>query len=300
MVIYVIDNGSTDHSLDFLRAHYPHVQIIANGNNAGFAEGYNLGIERIPEPYVLMINSDVEVTPGFLEPLVALLEANPDMAVVQPKILSFSNRDMLEHAGAAGGLMDRYGYAFCRGRIFDHAEPDRNQYPTAEIFWASGACCLLRKAAYGQVGGMYAYLFMHFEEIDLCWRLQAEGYRIFFCNEAQVYHVGGGSLSYGSPRKTFLNFRNNLVMVYRNSTWAYKWWWLPFRFVLDMVAALKFLTEKNTVHARAVIKAYGAFIQWIFTRNKPKLQRKLLLTGNPNVFKGSVVWQYFIRHRKPS
>jgi GT2 family glycosyltransferase len=296
--VYVIDNASSDDSLAFVRRHYPSIKIIETGGNLGFAGGYNHAFREMPEPYLLMLNSDVEVTPGFLEPLVALMENDERVAACQSKILSHHNRDSFEHGGACGGMIDVLGYSFCRGRIFDTVEQDNGQYATAEVFWAGGACSLIRRSAYMEVKGMYEYFFMHFEEIDLCWRFHSEGYKVFCSNESVVYHVGGGSLSYQSPKKTLYNFRNNLVMCYRNAPASYKIWWLPVRMLTDLVSVVFFLLKGQGVHALAVVRAYAQFIKWIFTGRTQRPEKKSSLTELPQVFKHSIIAQYFLAKHK--
>lgn len=296
IVIYVIDNNSTDDSLPYLKENHPQVKVIATGGNYGVAGGYNKGFAQMPEPYLLMLNSDVEVSPGFLEPLVALMESDKSIAIAQSKLLSFEKKELFEHGGAAGGMMDLFGYSFCRGRIFDSVEPDHLQYTTSDVFWAGGACCLIRKAAYEKVGGMYEYYFMHFEEIDLCWRLHALNYRVVCSNESVAYHVGGGTLSYQSPRKTYFNFRNNLVMFYRNSSWLYKVCWLPLRWLIDQAAVLNFVIKGDFKNAWAVYKGYGGFLKWLFTVKDNAVVKRPLFTI-PGILKHSILWLYFIRKK---
>ncbi len=296
--IYVIDNTSSDNSLIYCKENFPSVHFIKLTNNYGFAGGYNQGLANIEAEYILMMNSDVEVPSSFLEPLLATMESDDTIAIVQPKLLDQRNPHMFEHAGAAGGMIDFLGYPFCRGRIFDTVEPDNQQYnEPAEIFWASGACCLVRTAAYRQVGGMYEYFFMHSEEIDLCWRLQIHHWRIVYCPAAHIFHLGGGSLSYQSPRKTYLNFRNNMVMCLRNSPWYYNLWLFPTRLVLDIAAAVQYLLKSDAQNCLAVLKAYRDIVKWmIIGTNSPTQKRSLL--SLPAVFKKSIVWQYFVQGKK--
>ncbi len=296
--LYVIDNESTDDSLDFLRTHHPEVKIISTGGNYGVAGGYNRGFAQMPEEYLLMLNSDVEVTPGFLEPLVALMEADRQIAVCQSKLLSFQHKNDFEYGGAAGGMIDMLGYSFCRGRIFDTVESDNGQYQTADIFWAGGACCLIRKEAYHRVGGMYEYFFMHFEEIDLCWRMHALNYRLVYCNESVAYHVGGGTLSYQSPLKTYYNFRNNLIMVVKNSGVLFVMLWLPVRAGLDMLAMVKYLLGKDAANAAAILRGYWGMFVWLFKSVDKAHVAKKSLWHIPVVLKNSVIWLYFFRGKK--
>lgn len=296
--VYIIDNASTDDSVEFVKKAHPGVKVIQTGSNSGFAGGYNYAFERMNEPYVLMLNSDVEVSPGFLEPLVQLMNSDEKIAAVQSKILSYHNKEMFEHGGAGGGMIDVLGYSFCRGRIFDTVEKDNDHYATAEVFWAGGACSLIRRSAYLQVRGLYQYFFMHFEEIDMCWKFHSAGYKVYCCNESVVYHVGGGSLAYSSPRKTFYNFRNNLVMCARNAPLSFKVWWLPVRFATDMMSVLFFLLKGKASHAWAVIKAYGGFIKWIFSERPEYPAKRSSLTSLKDVFKHSVIAQYFLAGKK--
>jgi GT2 family glycosyltransferase len=274
------------------------VKIIETGANLGFAGGYNVAFEKMTEPYVLMLNSDVEVTPNFLELLVRLMEQDAAIAAVQSKMLAYNNKEMFEHGGACGGMIDVLGYTFCRGRIFDTVEKDENQYATAEIFWSGGACSLIRRSAYMQVKGMYEYFFMHFEEIDLCWKFHSAGYKVYCCNESLVYHVGGGSLSYLSPKKTYYNFRNNLIMCMRNAPVSFKLWWLPVRMFTDLVSMFFFLIKGQSKYAWAVIRAYGTFFKWIFSEDHEYPEKRSSLTALKGVFKHSIIAQYFLAGKK--
>lgn len=296
--VYVIDNASSDDSVALVRSQFPWVTIIETGANLGFAGGYNYAFREMQEPYLLMLNSDVEVTRGFVEPMVALMERDPQIAAVQSKILSYHQRQLFEHGGAAGGMIDVLGYTFCRGRIFDTVETDSNQYDTAPVFWSAGACCLVRRDAYHEVKGMYRYYFMHFEEIDLCWKLHSHGYKVYACNNSVVYHVGGGSLSYQSPRKTYYNFRNNLVMCMRNAPLSYKLWWLPVRMLTDASSLFFFLVKGQGSHAKAVIKAYLHFFRWIFSKQHEYPAKKSSLTDHKGVFRHSIIVQYFLAGKR--
>ena len=298
-VIYIIDNASSDDSVAFINAYFPAVNIILLDDNYGFATGYNKGLMQIKEEYYLMINSDVEVEPNFIEPLLNMMESDERIAVCQPKIRSLQNKKMFEHAGAAGGMIDVLGYPFCRGRIFDTVEEDKGQYDDAmQIFWATGTCCLIRKKAYWQIGGLYGYYFMHMEEIDLCWRLNAMSYKIMYCPQSVIYHLGGGSLSYGSPRKTYYNFRNNIIMCWRNSPPQTNVWLLPLRMMMDGLAALQFLGQKQTAHSKAVVKAHRDFFKWLFSYERDSPQQKLSLRKASGVAVFSIVWNYFIGKKK--
>ena len=297
--VYVIDNASSDESLSYIREFHPAVKIIALDNNYGFAGGYNRGFALMQEDYYLMLNSDVEVPPGLIEPLLKMMEKDTSIAVCQPKLLALLNPQMLEHGGAAGGMIDFLGYPFCRGRLFDTSEQDIGQYNApAKIFWASGACCMIRKEAYWKVNGMYEFFFMHSEEIDMCWRLIAKGYKIMYCPDSCLYHLGGGTLAYQSPRKTYLNFRNNIIMCFRNSPWYILLWLLPLRAGLDVVASIKFLSDGDSTNCKAVFRAYRDIVRWV-TREKNKFpKKKKSLLSISFVLKRSIVWEYYIKNIK--
>lgn len=260
--VVVADNGSTDGSLDWLRSKRPDVRTLALGRNLGFAGGYNAALAQIDTEFALLLNSDVEVTPGWCSALVDHLDAHSGMAACQPKVLSHQFRHQFEHAGAAGGFMDRNGYPFCRGRIFDRTEPDSGQYDDdRQVFWATGACMLIRMAAFREVQGFDNALFAHMEEIDLCWRLRRCGWTIGYTSSATVYHVGGGTLGYGSPRKTYLNFRNSLIVLTKN---LHQGWLAPQllrRLVLDGFAGAKFLLEGHGAHTWQVARAHWHYFQ---------------------------------------
>ena len=258
--VVVADNGSTDNSLPMLAQKFPTVKIIQLDKNYGFAEGYNKAIKQLDNPYCVLLNSDVEVTEGWLDAPLALLEKEEAVAAVQPKILSERNRQLFEYAGACGGFMDKYGYPFCRGRIFQDIETDNGQYDSPiDILWATGACLFIKTHIYINEGGLDSGFFAHQEEIDMCWRLRSRGYRIVCTPQSKVYHVGGGTLNSESPRKTFLNFRNNLLMLYKNLPNGYLEPVLRLRTVLDYVAAFKFLLEGNWQNAKAVYLARKEF-----------------------------------------
>ena len=257
--VVVADNGSTDNSLEVLSKEFPSVRVIALDKNYGFAEGYNLAIDErikagdVPE-YVVLLNSDVEVTEGWLKPLTAYLDAHPDVAAVQPKIRSWRNRNMFEHAGAAGGFLNPLGYPYCRGRILWKVEEDKGQYDTiVDVDWTSGACMCVRTNVYKECGGLDAAFFAHMEEIDLCWRMRNKGWRLVCLPESVVYHLGGGSLNYESPRKTYLNHRNNLLMIYKNKQHPYGV--LFVRFFLDYAAAAFYLLQGRWGACKAVFEA---------------------------------------------
>lgn len=299
--IVVADNGSTDGSLELLRNEFQQVEVLDLQQNFGFARGYNEALKQIASDYYVVLNSDVEVTSGWLDEPIQLLESNPEIAVVQPKILSFNQKTHFEYAGAAGGFIDRFGYPFCRGRIFNEIEEDRGQYDNqTDIFWASGACMFVRASVFHQSGGFDADFWAHMEEIDLCWRLQNQGYRIVFTPKSKVYHLGGGSLPYESPRKLYLNFRNNLWLLYKNLSSKQLWYILFLRMVLDGIAALKLATEFNFNGIRSVLKAhYHFYCSLPALRKKRRQVRKTMHIEQPTQhLPRSIVFQFYIRKRK--
>lgn len=252
--IIVADNGSTDDSLEVMAQEFPAVKTIVLDTNYGFAEGYNKVIAQVESEYVVLLNSDVEVTEGWLSPLLDYMTAHPEVAAVQPKIRAWRERDRFEHAGAAGGFLSWLGYPYCRGRRFGRVEQDHGQYDTiAEIDWTTGACMCVRTSVYKECGGLDAAFFAHQEEIDLCWRMRNKGWKLACIPQSVVYHLGGGSLSYDNPRKTFLNFRNNLLMIYKNR--RFPWMVLTLRFFLDYAAAAMFLATGKKGSAKAVYEA---------------------------------------------
>jgi GT2 family glycosyltransferase len=296
--IYVADNGSTDDSVSFLRQTHSEVIILAEPTNEGFAGGYNRAIQQIPEEFIVLLNSDIEVTRNWLEPAVNMMVQDPHIGAVQPKILDFNNKKRFEYAGAAGGWIDRLGYPFSMGRIFDILENDNQQFdkPTP-IFWASGAAMFTRKSIFIKLGGFDSYFFAHQEEIDLCWRMQHAGYKIMSCPESIVYHIGGGTLSKDNPRKIYLNFRNNLIMLWKNLDGINRYLILTARFLLDAVSAWKNLLSGQPSYFKAVMNAHVGFFKWLLFTPKNAtvpLPGKVSLTG---LYKGSIVWQHFIKKK---
>ena len=253
----VADNGSTDHSIAVLDKHFKNtVRVVRFDKNYGFAEGYNKALEETEAEYTVLLNSDVEVTEGWLDTLLDYMDQHPETAACQPKIRSYNDKPYFEHAGAAGGYLDRYGYPYCRGRILSNVEEDKGQYDTtADIFWATGACMCVRTRIYKECGGLDAGFFAHMEEIDLCWRMQCRGYKIACVPQATVYHLGGGALSYENPRKTYLNFRNNLLMLYKNLPTIRLTGVMAMRAVLDYIAAAQMFAAGKKDNAKAVIEA---------------------------------------------
>lgn len=258
--IYIIDNASTDDSIEYISKNYPGINIIQNHENFGFTKGYNEGLKFIDSKYYCLLNSDVKVTKNWIDPILELLEKNEQIAAVQPKILSYNNPEYFEFAGAGGGFIDALGYPFCRGRVFYELEKDNRQYnDTKEIFWATGACFFVRKEDFFKQKGFDEDYFAHMEEIDLCWRFINQGKKIYYCGYSTVYHLGGGTLNKYSPKKTFLNFRNNLLMLLKNLP-AYQWFFIIFiRLFLDGIAAIKFLFTDGFFHLFAVLKAHFSF-----------------------------------------
>jgi hypothetical protein len=258
--IVVADNGSTDNSLEVMKKEFPSVRTIVLDRNYGFAEGYNRAIAQVHSEYIVLLNSDVEVTEGWLAPLLAYLDAHPGTAAVQPKIRSYRNREFFEHAGAAGGYLSWLGYPYCRGRRFGRVEQDHGQYDiVAEIDWTTGAAMCVRGEVYEACGGLDAAFFAHMEEIDLCWRMRNKGWKLACVPASTVFHLGGGSLSYDNPRKTFLNFRNNLLMIYKNR--PFPWLVLTLRLFLDYAAAAMFLISGKKGSAKAVLDARREYRQ---------------------------------------
>lgn len=299
--LVVADNGSEDGSLQFLAEAYPQIRRIDLGHNHGFAEGYNLAMSQVDAEYAVLLNSDVEVANGWLPVLMAYMDAHPDVAACQPKIRSLREPDAFEHAGAAGGFMDFLGYPFCRGRLFSVVEKDLGQYDTPiDIFWATGACLCIRTEDYRGVGGLDARFFAHMEEIDLCWRLRSRGRRIVCLPASTVYHLGGATLHKENPRKTFLNYRNNLLMLYKNTSRSRFVFVFVVRFFLDYMASMVFLLAGKKGDALAVLRARLAF--WKM-RSKFRIQRmenRALTTVNPipEVYRGSILLQYYFGRKR--
>lgn len=298
LVVYIADNGSTDDSIEFLKANYPQVQLISHTTNEGFAGGYNRALKEVPEEFLVLLNSDIEVAPGWLEPAVAMFNSDLQLAAIQPKILDFKNKAYFEYAGAAGGWIDRYGYPFSMGRIFDITEKDEHQYDTpTEIFWASGAAMIIKKSVFDEVGGFDPYFFAHQEEIDLCWRIHLAGYKIKSCPASVVYHIGGGTLPKDNPNKIFLNFRNNLIMLWKNLSGVEAIYIIAIRFLLDAISAWKNLLSGQYAYFIAVAQAHTGFMKWLISGKKQSVfpvKRSGVVKG---MYQGSVVWQHFVKGR---
>ncbi len=297
--VIVADNCSTDDSISFIQQNYPQVQVIILEKNYGFARGYNEALKQVNSDYYVLLNSDVEVQAAWIKPVIDLMESDTNIAACQPKILQYKNRDLFEYAGAAGGWVDFLGYPFARGRIFDVCEKDNGQYnDIAPIFWASGAAMFVRSNVFHELGGLDEYFFAHQEEIDFCWRIQRAGYKVFCCPQSIVYHVGGGTLPKGNARKVFLNFRNNLIMMWKNLPLAEALWKITFRLFLDAISAIKSLFGGEGTYFTAVFHAHFAFFNWLlFAKKKtPTVEKKnLSLKG---YYQGSIVWAHFISGKK--
>ncbi|MXV50493.1 glycosyltransferase [Pedobacter sp. HMF7647] len=290
--IYVGDNASTDDSLEFVKENFPGIKILVNDKNYGYAGGYNHILEHIESDYFVLLNSDVEVTPGWIEPVIKVMVTDPSIAAAQPKIKAFHEKGSFEYAGAAGGYIDRYGYPFCRGRIFDYVEKDDGQYDDdREIFWASGAAFFIRKSCWKEVKGFDEVFFSHMEEIDICWRLKNLGYKIMYCAQSTVYHVGAGTLNTGSPFKTYLNFRNSLMMLKKNLPPFKATRIIIIRHFLDLITIGRFLSIGQFANARSVSKAHWYFLRNVRKKNIP-VKGGQTLTG---FYPGSIVYDYFVK-----
>ena len=295
--IVVIDNYSNDDSVTFLRDHYPTVKLIQLDDNYGFAGGYNRGLQQIDTPYYVLLNSDVAVTENWLTPMLQLLESDNTIAACQPKLKDYKKPSHFEYAGAAGGFIDQLGYPFCKGRVFETIEEDKGQYDeTEEIFWASGACLFIQSKLYHEIGGLDDFFFAHMEEIDLCWRLKNQGYKIMTCPTSTVYHLGGGTLNKIKPQKTFLNYRNNLLMLHKNLPDNKVFTTLLARILLDGLSGIKLLLEGKPIHTIAIIKAHFSFYA-AFNHNKQKRKspKKPNLAGKINKI---IIFNYFLKKEK--
>jgi GT2 family glycosyltransferase len=298
--IVLADNASTDDSIVFVRTHYPQITIITLSQNFGFAKGYNEALKKVKADYYVLLNSDVAVSSGWIEPIIALMEKDRAIGACQPKILMQSNKSMFEYAGAAGGWIDYLGYPFARGRIFDVCEEDKGQYQTNEkIFWASGAAFFISTNAYHAMGGFDEYFFAHQEEIDLCWRLQLAGYSIMVCPTSEVYHVGGGTLPKGNRQKVYLNFRNNLIMLFKNLSLSVKWYIILIRLCLDAIAAWKaLLTQGQINYFLGVAHAHIGFFYWVICKQSTSIFPASTIGRPQGMLHASIVWQYFIKKRR--
>jgi len=295
--IIVADNNSSDDSISFLKEHFPEIRIIQNSENGGFAKGYNDALKEVHAKYYILLNSDIEVSPNWIKPLYQLMEKNTDIAACQPKLLDYNNKSNFEYAGAAGGFLDYLGFPFCRGRIFFNIEVDKGQYnDTTEIFWATGACLMIRSELYHKNNGLDEDFFAHMEEIDLCWRLKNQGHKIYYCGESTVYHVGGGTLPKSNSKKTYLNFRNNYILLLKNLPKQKIFPVFFIRFILDQIASFKFLFTGGFKDFIAVYKAYFHFIGKYKTHKNKR--PKNIRTYPSKTHKKSIVWQHYMKGKK--
>ena len=295
--IIVADNKSTDDSVDFMKQNFPNIRLIVNDFNGGFATGYNVALRQVEADYYVLLNSDIEVTPNWIAPVIELMESDENIAACQPKILSYNDKTKFEYAGAAGGFIDKYGYPFCRGRMFQDLETDQGQYDDVkEIFWATGACMFIRASLYHELGGLDDDFFAHMEEIDLCWRLKNAGYKIMYCPDSKIYHIGGGTLPKSSARKTYLNFRNNLSLLLKNLPKGKVFGTIFYRFFLDWIAALKFLCDGSFADFFAVTRAHASFLRQIPALRKKR--KKLAHNKVSQVYQKNIVFKYFLEKNK--
>lgn len=297
--IIVGDNASTDDSVSFVQEKFPGVKIISNEVNYGFAGGYNKVLERVDADYFILLNSDVEVTPNWIQPVIDLMESDATIAAAQPKIKWYNDKNQFEYAGAAGGYLDIYAFPFCRGRLFNVYEQDNGQYnDTREVFWASGAAFFIKSKCWKEAGGLDADLFAHMEEIDLCWRLKNLNYKVMYCPNAEVYHVGGGTLQTENPFKTYLNFRNNLIIMQKNLPTGDAVFRIFIRMCIDFVAWWHFLLSGKPKFTMAVSKGHWHFLKSLAKTNKKRKAFQKPYATHQGVFNNSVVWAFFIRKIK--
>lgn len=289
------DNASTDNSVEFIKSAYPQVTIIQNDDNYGFTGGYNRVLQKVDADYYILLNSDVEVPTGWIKPVIDLMESDPLIAAAAPKIKAYYQKTHFEHAGAAGGFIDEFGYPFCRGRMFYEIEEDRGQYDQSEeVFWATGAALFIKKKHWDEAGGFDERFFAHMEEIDLCWRLKNMGYKVMYCAESEVFHVGGGTLNTENPFKTYLNFRNNLLLLKKNLPYWRSVYVIFIRYWMDFMALLRFINEGKKKDAAAVSKAHMNFIRNVFQREPIKISGHDKLKG---MYKRSIVLEFFVKKK---
>jgi GT2 family glycosyltransferase len=299
--IIIADNNSSDQSIALVQLKFPDVRVIQLDKNYGFCGGYNRALSQVEADYFVLLNSDIEVTENWLGPVIRLLDSNPSAAAVQPKVLSYKHKTRFEHAGAGGGFIDALGYPFCRGRIFDYIETDHGQYDDErEVFWASGACLVIRSNAFRKFGGFDEDFFAHMEEIDLCWKLHRAGQKVFYCGKSTIYHVGAGTLAYRNQQKTFLNFLNGLSLLFKHLGTAELWYKLPLRLLLDWMAALRFLMAGEFKNFLAVLRAHYHFLLATpnNVRKRNAIRREYPDYDNTMIYRGSVVFDYYLRRRR--
>jgi len=288
--VYLADNNSTDDSIAFTKKNYPSIKFIINESNGGFAKGYNDALKDLKEDYFVLLNSDVEVTPNWIAPVIKKLESIENVCIAQPKIKSYLKKDEFEYAGAAGGFIDFLGYPFCQGRIFDSIEKDIGQYDTSrEVFWATGACMFIKASLFKQLGGFDERYFAHMEEIDLCWRAKNLGYSVYYVAESTVYHLGGGTMKNTNPRKTFLNFRNSLMTLYKNDQSNYRLFKIFLRLLLDGLAFVKLLISSGPQHAFAILQAHFSFYKM------KKIRSNAESPNSKGILKTSIVWSHYAK-----
>lgn len=298
--VFVADNGSTDNSVQLIEQNFPSVSVIKLDANYGFCGGYNRALTKIDATYYVLLNSDIEVTTGWLTPLESLLENDSTIAAVQPKILSWHKKEYFEYAGAAGGFIDALGYPYCRGRLFTILEKDNGQYnDECEIFWATGACLMIRAEAYHTLGGLDEDFFAHMEEIDLCWRIQRSGKKVYYCGKSHVYHVGAGTLSRSNPKKTYYNFRNGLSLLFKNLSPLNLILRLPIRLMLDYVAVVISVLPGSPYEAKPILQAHIDFFKSLkLNTAKRKVLNRTYPYSMKNIYKGLIVFEYFKRKSK--
>lgn len=299
--IIVADNGSTDQSISYLIQNFPSIQIIDLKENYGFAEGYNRALKQVEADYFVLLNSDVKVSKNWISPCIKLFEKDNKIAAIQPKILSFNEPSSFEYAGAAGGFIDKFGYPFCQGRILNQLEKDNHQYnESTQIFWATGACMFVKADTFKTIGGLDGDFWAHMEEIDLCWRLKNSGFKIVYEPQSVIYHLGGGTLSYDSPQKVYLNFRNNLWMLFKNLPKEQFKRIFIIRMVLDGVAAVKFLAGFHFSSSWAVVKAHYSFYKNLskLIQKRKETQKLVVVKVHPEMFTKSIMWKFFIQKKR--
>lgn len=295
--VIVADNRSTDDSVDFMTKNFPNIKLILNEFNGGFATGYNIALRQVEADYYVLLNSDIEVTPHWIEPVIELMERDEKIAACQPKVLSYHDKTKFEYAGAAGGYIDKYGYPFCRGRMFQDLETDNGQFDDVkEVFWATGACMFIRASLYHKYGGLDDDFFAHMEEIDLCWRLKNVGYKIMYCPDSKIFHIGGGTLPKSSARKTYLNFRNNLSLLMKNLPEGKVLSTILYRFFLDWIAAFKFLCDGSLADFFAVTRAHLSFMRHLSSLRKKRRQHNHIQVSQ--VYQKNIVFKYFLERKK--
>lgn len=295
--VFVADNHSSDDSIAFLKQNYPQVNLVINNENGGYAKGYNDALKQINAQYYILLNSDIEVSQNWIEPIIQLMDKNTEIAACQPKILSYHHKQEFEYAGAGGGYIDKYGYPFCRGRIFQEIEEDQNQFDdSVEVFWASGACMFVRAELYHELGGLDDDFFAHMEEIDFCWRAKNAGYKIFYEGKSVVYHVGGGTLHKSNPKKTYLNFRNNFYLLYKNIEGKRLIPVFFWRLILDGVAGIKFLIDGDYKDTYAIFKAHLNFytsLPSLYKKRRELKQNKVSM-----MYQRNIVYEHFVKKVK--